>query len=137
MLGKRARRLPRAEARDDAAGRRRAHQQLGVDRRPRLDAARGDRDPPRRAVGARRGGRRGAAVAQHPMAKLLDDAMIAYAQNGEAIRMPNGYPARLLLPGYEGNMCIKWIRRLELVDQPNMSRDETAKYTTIETFRAV
>ena len=64
-----------------------------------------------------------------PVPKLLDDAIIAYAQNGEPLRMPNGYPARLLLPGYEGNMCIKWIRRLELIDQPNMSRDETSKYT--------
>ena len=64
-----------------------------------------------------------------PMEKMLDDAFIAYAQNGEPLRMPNGYPARLLLPGYEGNMCVKWIRRLELIDQPNMSRDETAKYT--------
>jgi len=64
-----------------------------------------------------------------PMEKLLDDALIVYAQNGEPLRQPNGYPVRLLLPGYEGNMCIKWLRRLELIDQPNMSRDETAKYT--------
>lgn len=64
-----------------------------------------------------------------PLAKMQDDAMIAYAQNGEAVRMPNGYPARLLLPGYEGNMCIKWLRRLKAIDQPNMSRDETSKYT--------
>lgn len=64
-----------------------------------------------------------------PMAKMMDDAVIAYAQNGEALRMPNGYPARLLLPGYEGNMNIKWIRRLKAIDQPNMSRDETSKYT--------
>jgi sulfane dehydrogenase subunit SoxC len=64
-----------------------------------------------------------------PMDKMLDDAVIAYAQNGEPVRMPNGYPARLLLPGYEGNMNIKWIRRLKAIDQPNMSRDETSKYT--------
>ena len=64
-----------------------------------------------------------------PMEKMLDDALVAYAQNGEAVRMPNGYPARLLLPGYEGNMNIKWIRRLKAIDQPNMSRDETSKYT--------
>ena len=64
-----------------------------------------------------------------PLDKMLGDAMIAYAQNGEAIRVANGYPARLLLPGYEGNMSIKWLRRLELIDQPNMSRDETVKYT--------
>ena len=64
-----------------------------------------------------------------PMEKMLDDALVVYAQNGEPLRAPNGYPARLLLPGYEGNMCIKWIRRLEVIAQPNMSRDETAKYT--------
>jgi sulfane dehydrogenase subunit SoxC len=64
-----------------------------------------------------------------PLDKMLGDAMIAYAQNGEAVRVANGYPARLLLPGYEGNMNIKWLRRLELIDQPNMSRDETVKYT--------
>ena len=64
-----------------------------------------------------------------PMEKMLGDAMIAYAQNGEAVRAANGYPARLLLPGYEGNMNIKWLRRLKLIDQPNMSRDETVKYT--------
>ena len=64
-----------------------------------------------------------------PLAKMLDDALIAYAQNGEPLRAPNGYPARLLLPGYEGNMNIKWVRRLKLIDQPNMSRDETSKYT--------
>ena len=64
-----------------------------------------------------------------PMAKMMDDAIVAYAQNGEPVRLANGYPARLLLPGYEGNMNIKWLRRLEVIDQPNMSRDETAKYT--------
>ncbi len=64
-----------------------------------------------------------------PMEKMLDDALVVYAQNGEPLRSANGYPVRLLLPGYEGNMCIKWLRRLELVDQPNMSRDETSKYT--------
>ena len=64
-----------------------------------------------------------------PMSKMLDDAFVAYAQNGEAVRTANGFPARLILPGYEGNMNIKWLRRLEVIDQPNMSRDETAKYT--------
>ena len=64
-----------------------------------------------------------------PMEKMLDDAMVAYMQNGEPVRMSNGYPMRLVLPGYEGNMNVKWLRRLKLIDQPNMSRDETAKYT--------
>jgi sulfane dehydrogenase subunit SoxC len=64
-----------------------------------------------------------------PLDKMMDDAILAYAQNGEALRMANGYPVRLVLPGYEGNMCIKWIRRLELNDAPTMTRNETAKYT--------
>jgi sulfane dehydrogenase subunit SoxC len=64
-----------------------------------------------------------------PMEKGRDDAMIAYAYNGEALRPSTGYPARLLLPGYEGNMCIKWIRRIEVADAPGMFRDETSKYT--------
>ncbi|MEP6733680.1 MAG: sulfite dehydrogenase [bacterium] len=64
-----------------------------------------------------------------PMEKMQDDALIAYAQNGEAVRAANGYPARLVLPGYEGNMCIKWLRRLKVISEPNMSRDETVKYT--------
>jgi sulfane dehydrogenase subunit SoxC len=64
-----------------------------------------------------------------PLEKLRDDALIAYAQNGEPLRPSGGYPARLLLPGWEGNTCVKWLRRLELIARPNMSRDETSKYT--------
>lgn len=64
-----------------------------------------------------------------PLAKLLDDALLVWGQNGEPLRVQNGYPVRLLLPGWEGNACVKWLRRLEFIDQPNMSRDETSKYT--------
>ncbi len=64
-----------------------------------------------------------------PLDKAGDDALIAYAFNGEPLRPANGFPARLFLPGYEANTCIKWLRRLELLSQPNMSKDETAKYT--------
>jgi sulfane dehydrogenase subunit SoxC len=64
-----------------------------------------------------------------PIRKAWDDAMIAYGQNGEAIRPEQGYPARLLLPGWEGNTNVKWIRRIELSDGPFMTREETAKYT--------
>jgi len=64
-----------------------------------------------------------------PVAKAMDDAMIAYAQNGEAVRPAQGYPARLLLPGWEGNTSVKWIRRIELADRPFMTREETSKYT--------
>lgn len=64
-----------------------------------------------------------------PMEKAWDDGMIAYAQNGEAVRPENGYPARLLLPGWEGNTSVKWIRRIEVSDRPFMTREETARYT--------
>lgn len=64
-----------------------------------------------------------------PLDKAMDDAMIAYGQNGEAIRPEQGYPARLLLPGWEGNAQVKWIRRIEVSDRPFMTRDETSKYT--------
>ena len=64
-----------------------------------------------------------------PMEKGMDDALIAYAFNGEPLRPANGYPARLLLPGYEGNACVKWVRRIEVADGPGMFRDETSKYT--------
>jgi len=64
-----------------------------------------------------------------PVEKALDDAMIAYAQNGEAIRPEQGYPARLLLPGWEGNSQVKWIKRIELAKDPFMTREETSKYT--------
>lgn len=64
-----------------------------------------------------------------PVYKAWDDAMIVYAQNGEAIRPEQGYPARLLLPGWEGNMNIKWLRRIELSEEPYMTREETSKYT--------
>ncbi|WP_223818094.1 sulfite dehydrogenase [Mucilaginibacter rubeus] len=64
-----------------------------------------------------------------PIRKAWDDAMIVYAQNGEAIRPEQGYPARLLLPGWEGNTNVKWLRRIEISDAPYFTREETSKYT--------
>lgn len=68
-----------------------------------------------------------------PIDKMLDDAMVAYAQNGEAIRPENGYPMRLILPGWEGNINVKWLRRLKIGDKPFMTREETSKYTDLMT----
>ena len=62
---------------------------------------------------------------------MLKDAILAYGQNGEAIRPEQGYPLRLILPGWEGNTHIKWLRRLELSDKPFMTREETSKYTDL------
>ena len=64
-----------------------------------------------------------------PMAKCLEDAMLVYGQNGEALRPEQGYPLRLFLPGWEGNMSVKWLRRIKVGDQPFHTREETSKYT--------
>ena len=66
-----------------------------------------------------------------PLAKCMDDALVCLYQNGERVRPSNGYPIRLLLPGFEGNMNVKWLRRLKLVDAPVMTKDETSKYTVL------
>lgn len=66
-----------------------------------------------------------------PLAKAMDDAILAYAQNGERLRPEQGYPLRLFLPGYEGNMSVKWLRRLKLGERPWQTREETSKYTDL------
>jgi sulfane dehydrogenase subunit SoxC len=66
-----------------------------------------------------------------PIAKAMQDCFLAYGQNGEAIRPEQGYPLRLIVPGFEGNMNIKWLRRLEVSDAPFMTREETSKYTDL------
>jgi len=63
--------------------------------------------------------------------KAVDDALIALYQNGERVRPSNGYPLRLLLPGYEGNMNVKWLRRIKATAGPTMTKDETSKYTIL------
>ena len=64
-----------------------------------------------------------------PVAKAWDDALVVWAQNGEPLRPEQGYPLRLLLPGWEGNINVKWLRRIELGTHPWMTRWETSKYT--------
>ena len=66
-----------------------------------------------------------------PLEKGLDDCMIAFAMNGEALRPEQGYPLRLVVPGWEGNMWIKWLRRIEVGDQPWHTREETSRYTDL------
>ena len=66
-----------------------------------------------------------------PMAKMMDDALVVYGQNGEPLRPEQGYPLRLLLPGWEGNSNVKWLRRLKAIDRPAMTREETSKYTDL------
>jgi sulfane dehydrogenase subunit SoxC len=66
-----------------------------------------------------------------PLGKALDDVLVAYGQNGEAVRPEQGYPLRLLVPGWEGNVNVKWLHRLHVTDRPAMSRDEAASYTDL------
>ena len=63
--------------------------------------------------------------------EIMDDAIVAYGQNGEPLRPANGFPVRLIMPGFEGNLNIKWLRRLKFGDQPWMTRWETARYTQL------
>ena len=66
-----------------------------------------------------------------PMEKALDDAIVALYQNGERLRPENGYPMRLVLPGYEGNMSVKWLRRIKVTEGPTHTKDETSKYSDL------
>jgi sulfane dehydrogenase subunit SoxC len=77
------------------------------------------------------GGDASAMTRSIPMAKALKDCLVAYGQNGEALRPEQGYPLRLIVPGYEGNTHIKWLRRIEVSDSPFMTREETSKYTDL------
>jgi sulfane dehydrogenase subunit SoxC len=66
-----------------------------------------------------------------PLEKCLDDVLVVYAQNGEALRPEQGFPLRLFVPGWEGNVSVKWLRRIKLGDQPWYTREETSKYTDL------
>jgi len=66
-----------------------------------------------------------------PMQKALDDCLLALWQNGERLRPEQGYPVRLLVPGWEGVTHVKWLHRLESAEAPAMSRYETGRYTDL------
>ena len=67
-----------------------------------------------------------------PLSFALDDAMIALYQNGEPLRRSQGFPMRLLVPGCEGNLSVKWLRSLKLLSLPAQTREETSKYTDLK-----
>ncbi len=66
-----------------------------------------------------------------PVKKAYDDALVAIYQNGEHLMPGNGYPMRLLLPGYQGNMNVKFLRRIKAVEQPAYSMFESKTYSQI------
>jgi sulfane dehydrogenase subunit SoxC len=65
------------------------------------------------------------------MEKALDDVLIAFFANGEALRKEHGYPVRVVVPGWEGNLWVKWLRRIEVTNGPVEAREETSKYTDL------
>src|SRR5262245_17433340 len=66
-----------------------------------------------------------------PLGKALEDCLVAYRMNGEMLRPEQGYPVRLVVPGWEGNVWIKWLRQIKVGDQPWFTREETSKYTDL------
>jgi sulfane dehydrogenase subunit SoxC len=66
-----------------------------------------------------------------PIEKAMDDCLVAFKMNGEMLRPEQGYPVRLVVPGWEGNMWVKWLRRIEVGDEPWHHREETSKYTDL------
>jgi sulfane dehydrogenase subunit SoxC len=67
-----------------------------------------------------------------PLAKGMEDALVAYGQNGEPVRPEQGFPLRLVAPGWQGINNVKWLRRIDLVDEPYMAMMETTKYPTLK-----
>lgn len=87
-------------------------------------------------VGVQRGGSwlvaEGSEAARHtksiPLEKAMDDVLVAYGQNGERLRPEQGYPLRLVVPGWQGINSVKWLRRIKVVDQPYMGMMESTRY---------
>jgi sulfane dehydrogenase subunit SoxC len=66
-----------------------------------------------------------------PLSKAMDDVLVAYGQNGEAIRPENGYPLRLIVPGWTGNINVKWLRRMKVVDRAYLTRMDGVGQPTV------
>lgn len=66
-----------------------------------------------------------------PVSKAADDVLVAWSQNGERLRPENGYPVRLIVPGWQGNVNVKWLRRLTFGTEPWETKEETSKYTDL------
>ena len=71
------------------------------------------------------GGERNKYTMSIPLEKAMDDTLVAYAQNGEPVRPHNGYPLRLVVPGWEAIRAVKWLNRIYVVDQPYMAWHES------------
>ncbi len=63
-----------------------------------------------------------------PMEKAMDDILVAFGQNGETLRLENGYPVRLVVPGWGGRIHVKWLNQLKVVDQPYLTTQDRASF---------
>jgi sulfane dehydrogenase subunit SoxC len=66
-----------------------------------------------------------------PLSKSMDDVLVALYQNGERLRPEQGYPVRLIVPGFEGNLSVKWLHRIKVTEGPTYTKDETSRYTDL------
>ena len=64
-----------------------------------------------------------------PMAKAMDDVLVAYGQNGETLRVEQGYPIRMLVPGWEGPFSVKYLRHIKVVDEPYHTWNEAMNHS--------
>jgi sulfane dehydrogenase subunit SoxC len=67
-----------------------------------------------------------------PLSKAMDDVLVAYGQNGEPVRPQQGFPLRLVVPGWQGINNVKFLSRIDLVDEPYLSMSESTKYPTLK-----
>ena len=105
---------------------------LGMDGREALGAAAGSRARSARDLDSSpKAPTRAGMSRSFPVWKANDDAMIALYQNGEPIRPEQGFPMRVLLPGFQGNTNVKWVRRIKVIDGPMHTRDETSRYSEL------
>ena len=64
-----------------------------------------------------------------PTAKAMEDVIVAYAQNGDPLRVEQGYPVRLVVPGWEAPFSVKYLRHVKVVDQPYMAWNESMNHS--------
>jgi sulfane dehydrogenase subunit SoxC len=64
-----------------------------------------------------------------PLAKAMEDVLVAYGQNGEPLRIEQGYPIRLLVPGWEAPFSVKYLRHIKVVDQPYHAWNEAMNHS--------
>jgi sulfane dehydrogenase subunit SoxC len=68
-----------------------------------------------------------------PLGKAMDDILVAYAQNGEPVRPQQGYPLRLVVPGWEAIRSVKWLSRIKVQDQAQMAWHESGNNADTKT----